>query len=199
MAVSAISQACEHLQAAKASIPSISVSRRIEWKRSKGVLGAPQLHVDDRLPRGATELLDELTRVVGGYERVLITVRDQERRRVRVGVLGGRRGEWLPCAVDGAVVAVKADGSRDGRVCVLEARLERWVVGREGCSSGKVRPCRAPRDEHVGRVGAMFVRVLTCPADYLLDVDQVVGERRGRAQAVIGADADPAATRKPVE
>jgi hypothetical protein len=57
----------------------------------------------------------------------------------------------------------------------------------------------ATRHEHHRRVGAVLAAVLPHPGDHLLDVDQVIRKPRGRAQAVVGADAHPALARETVD
>ena len=82
---------------------------------------------------------------------------------------------------------------------MLEAGLERGVVRREGGHRSQVTAGGAARHEDHRRVGAVLVAVLAHPGDHLLDVDQVIGERRGRAQAVVRADAHPALAREAVD
>ena len=82
---------------------------------------------------------------------------------------------------------------------MLEPGLERGVVGREGGHRGEVAAGGAARHEDHRRVGAVVLAVLAHPGDHLLDVDQVIGKRRGRTQAVVRADAHPTLAREAVD
>ena len=109
----------------------------------------------------------------------------------------GRR--WVVVAGERAVVAVERDGGGDRGVGPFEARLERRIVRRERGGRGEVTARRAAGEEHDVRVGAVPGAVFAHPGDDLLDVDQVVGERRGRVQPIVGADAHPTLTGEPVD
>ena len=100
------------------------------------VLRAGQLGVDDRVGGGAAGLLGERACPAGGGKRVLVAVDDKKRRRASLGVVKWRGGQRLTAGRP-AVVAIKPDNRRDGRVGLMEPRLECGVVHREARQRGQ--------------------------------------------------------------
>ena len=104
----------------------------------------------------------------------------------------------LAVAVEPVVVAVQRHRRDDRRVGVLEARLQRRIVHREGGERTQVPAGRSPGEEDLLRVTAVFVGVLVHPGDRSLDVDDLIGEGRVRAQPVVGLHTEPTAAREVV-
>ena len=99
-------------------------------------------------------------------------------------------------AVGEVVDAVERHAARDRRVRALEAGLVLGVVGGEGHEGRQVAARRAARDHEEVGVGSVLRAVLADPLHGALAVDQVVGKGGARAQAIVRADAHPAARRQ---
>ena len=103
----------------------------------EGVLCPWQLRVDHRLLRGAPELLDEGSGVFHEHERVLVAVRQEERRRVRPEVRLWR-GWQPPVGVGAAVKAVQAD---EAVTEVSSSSNPGWKVGSLGVRAAMAARC----------------------------------------------------------
>ena len=159
---------------ARASSTGASVSRS-PWITKNG--GTPVVHVVQR-----RRLLVALRLL--GDERLHHHRLEEPPVDLGVGAEGAVRGE--------VVDPVERHGGRDRRVGVLEAGLEARVADRGAHERGEVAAGGAAGDADEVGVDAVLVGVLADPRDGPLAVDEVVGERRRRAEAVVDVEADPA-------
>ncbi len=108
-------------------------------------------------------------------------------------------GVVVAVRVGEVVDAVEGDGRDHARVRVLEAGLEGGVVLGQAGQRGQVAAGRAAGDRDPRGVDAELGGVLADPGDRALDVDDVLGPGRLRAEPVVDVEADPAEAREVVE
>ena len=178
---------------------------------------AGNLGVQDGLVRDGPEPLDEPAGLGDGRKVVRAAVDHEERRGIRADVADGGdvlvggavvldRGLHDPLAeqrhrpiagaatleeVDEVVDAVEGDARGDGGVGRLELGLVPGLVRGERHHRGEVAAGGAAGDADQVRVAAVLGDVLAHPGERALAVDQVLGPRRLRAQAVVDRDAHP--------
>ena len=188
----------DRTQAAKSSIPSITASKRMEWNMSK-VCCAPRSSANTT-GAGAvrSSAATNARRAFHRHHRVVVAVRDEERRPARARVVERRRPP-IRARVERPVVAVQRDGRGNRRVGLLEARLERGIVGCERGQGREMAPCRAAAHEHHHRVAAVVGSVRAHPRDGPFGIHELVRKCRPPTEAVVRAHTHPPVTRQPSE
>jgi len=92
--------------------------------------------------------------------------------------------------------AVERKTGGDRSVCVHERRLQARVVRRQRRERREVTAGGIAGNDDEARIASLLGCMLADPRDRALDVDDVVGEGRARAQPIVDAEADPAERRE---
>ena len=208
----------EPFDEARDGLDCVSGAARVE--HVERVLRARELGVDDRGSRHRTERVDEVTGVLDVGERVVRAVDHEERRGRRRG--RGAIGDALSQAARAptgehfitsrsrnrrhrgrAALAVASRGSRTRRrrarrpaTAVSTSSKPGWYSGSlavSATSAARCPPAEPPVTTTKSGSAPDLGRVLLHPGERALHVDQMIGERGRRAQAIVGGDADPAA------
>jgi hypothetical protein len=188
----------------------------------EGVMRAGELGVRDRLGRHRSEQSDEVARLLDGRERVERAVNDEagwhpfayvahrgrevEGRELFVAhalhdvTLERASQRVSPTAETRAVGEVVDPVDRDEcayrRVDGFETGLESLVVRGEADHRGEVASGGASTDDDAVGVAAVLRDVLLHPRQRALAVDEMIGPRGARREAVVDGDTDPAVLRE---